>query len=279
MIPGRPAPPSCVMVPLDGSEKDDRALAAAAAVAKLAEVPLHLVHVDPESADSRTELAGAAARLPLRTARGVTTAHLRGDGIAGQLVRHAAECGAALVVMATRAPGAVDRALHESVADEVMRESACPVMLVPPGTDYMRDKDVEFGRVLVPLDGSGLAERTLDFLLTLPGARALELALLEVVVPQHDHGAARERLAAVAGRLRGAGVATVEFDVAESGDPAEAVCAAVRESLVDMIAMSSRGDSGVRRLVLGSVAQGVVRATDVPVLLLTPRSLTPAATA
>lgn len=267
------------MVPLDGSEKDDRALAAAAAMAKLAAVPLHLVHVDPESADSRTELAGAAARLPLRAARGVTTAHLRGDGIAGQLVRHAAECGAALVVMATRAPGAVDRALHDSVADEVMRESACPVMLVPPGTDYMRDKDVEFGRVLVPLDGSGLAERTLDFLLALPGARAVELALLAVVVPQQDHGPARDRLAAVAGRLRGAGVAAVEFDVAESGDPAEAVCAAVRESLADMIAMSSRGNSGMRRLVLGSVAQGVVRATDVPVLLLTPRSLTPAATA
>lgn len=271
--------PSCVMVPLDGSEKDDRALAAAAAVADLAGAPLHLVHVDDESADSRSELARSAARLPSRAARGVTTAHLRGNGVAGELVRHAVECRATVMVMATRAPGAVDRALHDSVADEVMRESACPVMLVPPGTDYMRDKDVQVGRVLVPLDGSTLAGRALDFLLALPAASRVELALLEVVAPHGDRGAALARLAAAADRLRGAGVRTVEYDVCESDDPADAVCAAVRETLVDMIVMSSRGNGGLRRLVLGSVAQGVVRATEVPVLLLTPRSLTPIPTA
>lgn len=279
MTPGRPALPSCVMVPLDGSEKDDRALAAGAAVAELAGAPLHLVHVDDESADSRSELARSAARLPLRAARGVTTAHLRGERVAPELVRHAAESCATVIVMATRAPGAVDRALHDSIADEVMRESTCPVVLVPPGTDYMRDKDVQLGRVLVPLDGSALAERALDFLLALPAARGLELALLEVVAPHADREPAVDRLAATAGRLREAGIRTVEYDVCESDDAADAVCAAVRETLVDMIAMSSRGHGGLRRLVLGSVAQGVVRATEVPVLLLTPRSLTPVPTA
>jgi nucleotide-binding universal stress UspA family protein len=180
-----------------------------------------------------------------------------------------------MVVMATRAPGAVDRVLHDSIADEVMRDGACPVVLVPPGTDYMRDKDVQLGRVLVPLDGSALAERALEFLLALPAARQLELALVTVLPPGADRHPALDRLAAVAKRLRDAGARAVEYDVCESADPADAVLAAVRETLVDMIAMSSRGNGGIRRLVLGSVAEGVVRGSEVPVLLLTPRSLAP----
>jgi nucleotide-binding universal stress UspA family protein len=61
--------------------------------------------------------------------------------------------------------------------------------------------------------------------------------------------------------------------VVEAADPAEAIAAAVRRFLVEMIVMSTRGRSGVQRLVLGSVAEGVVRASQMPVLLLTPASL------
>jgi hypothetical protein len=43
--------------------------------------------------------------------------------------------------------------------------------------------------------------------------------------------------------------------------------------LIDAIAMSTRGRSGLRRLMLGSVAEGVVRASEVPVLLVTPANL------
>jgi nucleotide-binding universal stress UspA family protein len=178
-----------------------------------------------------------------------------------------------VVVMATRAAAPVGRALRGSVADRVMRESPRPVVLVPPGSDDMRGRHVHVGRVLVPLDGSALSSRAVDFLFALPHAARLEYVLLEAVAHGGAWGAADARLDAEARRLRARGAAVVETAVVESAEPAAAIVEAVREALADAIVMSTRGASGARRMVLGSVATEVVRRSEVPVLLLTPACL------
>lgn len=61
----------------------------------------------------------------------------------------------------------------------------------------------------------------------------------------------------------------------QSPDPAAVIVSAVREALVDTIVMSTRGAGGLGRLILGSVAEQVVRQSEVPVMLLTPRVLAP----
>ena len=72
---------------------------------------------------------------------------------------------------------------------------------------------------------------------------------------------------------RAGGAKSVEVQVGEAIDVAAAIVGAVREVLPDFIAMSTRGASGLGRLILGSVAEGVVRSSELPVLLLTPRML------
>ena len=260
-----------VLLALDGSEKDERALAVAAAIVELTGAALQLVRVG----DSRTEqsLAAMASRVAKEVRRGVTWKVLDGDDAAEALVRHAAETRPLMVVMATRAAGVVGRTIRGSVADRVMRESTSPVLLVPPGADYAAGKHIQLGRVLVPLDGSPLSARVLDYLLRLPSAAALEYALLEVAAHESDRPAALQRLDEVARRVRAAGAGVVDSDVGVGNEPAPVIVGAVRETLADVVAMSSRGASGARRLVLGSVAEGVVRRCDVPVLLLTPASL------
>ena len=260
-----------VILALDGSEKDERARSVAAAVVALTGAALHMVRVG----DSREEasLSAAASRVAKEVPRRVTWRVLDGSDAGEALVRYAAESRPLMVVMATRAAGAAGRAIRGSVADQVMRECTSPVMLVPPGAEYMAGKHVQFVRVLVPLDGSPLSARALDYLLRLPSAAALEYALLEVVARDADRPAALRRLEDAAQRVRRAGATVVDSDVAVGGEPATVIAAAVRETLVDVVAMSSRGASGVRRLVLGSVAEGVIRSCEVPVLLLTPASL------
>lgn len=286
-----------VMVSLDGSEKDARTLAVAAALANVADAGLHLVRVFDTPVESlsaragalgvaaaanevraamRTALAGAADGLTARTGRPVTWELLDGADVAGVLMRHAAERGAGLVVMGTRAAGAAGRTIRGSVADRMMRESPRPVVLVPPGADFMRGKEVTIGRVLVPLDDSVLAARSVDYLIGLPRAAELEYVLLEVLprgAEEHERAQAEQRLGAAAARLRAGGARTVDIEVVEAKDAAAAITAEVRESLVELIAMSTRGAGGLRRMVLGSVAEGVVRASEVPVMLLTPTDL------
>jgi nucleotide-binding universal stress UspA family protein len=215
------------------------------------------------------------------------------------LLRRVAERDADVVVMATRAAGAIGRALRGSVADRIVRESPRPVVLVPPGADDTRGKHIELGRVLVPLDGSDLSLRAIDYLLALPHAGDLEYVLLEVIPPEIatavtmpdasawaatlatadaylgsvDVGQLRagveQRLNAVADRLRARGAKVVDVRVVEANDPAAAISRVVRTELADFIAMSTHGLSGLKRMMLGSVAEKVVRESDVPVLLVT----------
>jgi nucleotide-binding universal stress UspA family protein len=312
---------SNVLVPLDGSDKDERAIPAAAAFADLAGGDLRLIRVFDTPVDSLAPRArrmgvtdaalelrsdmersvrGIADRLIADTGRPATAEVAEGFDVAGVLVARAAEPGTDLVVMATRAPGALGRALRGSVADRVMRESPRPVVLIPPGTDDTRGRQVQLDRVLVPLDGSAFALAAIDQLLELRGGRELEYVLLEVltsgfvdvappglsgladdmVIPDAYSGlpdiararaTAEQRLNGVADRLRAQGAKSVRVRVVEAADPAAAINRTVREELVDFVAMSTRGSSGLKRFVLGSVAEKVVRESVVPVLLVTPR--------
>jgi nucleotide-binding universal stress UspA family protein len=315
---------STVVVSLDGSEKDQRAMVAAATLAELVGGDLHLVRVvRPPSlenlppraytmgvAESLREIHRDALRsvreiadqLIADTGRSVTMEIVDSPDIAGVVLASASKRNADLVVMATRAAGAVGRTLRGSVADQVMRESPRPVVLVPPRADDPGDVKLRFVRVLIPLDGSSLAAAATDTLLGLQGVHRLEYVLLQVVrsgfvsVPvgspapawpadmpipearapadiEREWRDAEKRLGIAAGNLRRNGATSVEIRVLAAEDPAAAISAAVREERVDFIAMTTRGSSGLKRFVLGSVAERVVRTSTVPVLLVTPRSL------
>jgi nucleotide-binding universal stress UspA family protein len=283
-----------VMVSLDGSARDLIALPVATALAELSGADVHLVHV--VDAVSRRVTAHAqmlgvddavatghgaaearmgelATSLAADRHRRVTWDVVESVQVAKALIRHAVERDAVVVVMATRGAGLPARTLVGSVADRVVRECPVPVVVVPPGAAYLQGRRPRFVRILIPLDGSTLGARALDLLLDLPRASSLEYVLIEVVSRAEDRPDAQARLEAAAGRIRARGITSVEVAVLQAGDPVPVIIAALREMLCDAIAMSTRGQSGLRRLVLGSVAQGVVRASEVPVLLITPTSL------
>jgi len=136
----------------------------------------------------------------------------------------------------------------------------------------MGGRDVHLRRGLVPVDGSAAAVSVMDHLLAFPNARELDLLILQVVPPEPNHESAEkseQTLAALVERVRERG-ATAEARVVEARDPAVVIVGAIRQDLVDFIAMTTRGAGGIARTMLGSVATAVVRASEVPVLLVTP---------
>jgi nucleotide-binding universal stress UspA family protein len=136
--------------------------------------------------------------------------------------------------------------------------------------------------VLVPLDGSRLAEGALDAA-TGFGRAGATLVLLRATeahgtaftdAAEAQVSAVREAegyLDSVAARVRRAGVARVETSV-WYGPPVEAIADAAQLRKTDLIVMSTHGRSGLGRLVLGSVAESVLRATSTPILLLRPET-------
>jgi nucleotide-binding universal stress UspA family protein len=135
--------------------------------------------------------------------------------------------------------------------------------------------------ILVPLDGSILAESALAPAVDLAREHGAKLVLLRAAeahaLPMADPTeaqvqavrAAEDYLAGARGRVTQAGVADVENSV-WYGQPAEAIVEAAHFRGADLIVMSSHGRSGLGRLVLGSVAETVQRATRVPILLIRP---------
>ena len=151
-----------------------------------------------------------------------------------------------------------------------------------------------YKRVLIPLDGSPLAEGILPFILDIAGPLDMEVILVRVmqpVMPLAIEGTrhfmaddvavrleeAREYLASVAADLRGRGVRGTTD--ARHGDPVTELVAAARETGADLIAMTTHGRSGFGRLLFGSVAEAVLRQAEIPVLMmrLTERQVSAAA--
>lgn len=136
-------------------------------------------------------------------------------------------------------------------------------------------------RVLVALDGSPSGATVLRFLMEIAGPLDMTVMLVHVLEPTtlqvidgtvvvDDIDARRrdaeEYLAPLAAMLRSQGVDTAW--AVRLGRPADEILAASRESGADLIAMATRGRTGIGRLLFGSVAEAVLRRAEVPVFII-----------
>lgn len=138
---------------------------------------------------------------------------------------------------------------------------------------------MKIDKILVPLDGSVLAEQALTKALdvveggepTLLLLRAAEASTWPGVDPTEEQirvvREAEQYLAAVQARLAAKGLRKVETSV-WYGPPASAIVEAARVANADLVVMTTHGRSGLGRLILGSVAEAVLRGTSTPILLL-----------
>jgi nucleotide-binding universal stress UspA family protein len=142
-----------------------------------------------------------------------------------------------------------------------------------------------YRRILVPLDGSPLAEQALPHAIAHAERFQAELVLLRVLIPlSRSHGPSEraakqaeeitgdmavEYLERVAKAPRERGI-QVQVVTAE-GSPYAEITRFAETSEVDLIVMTTRGQSGISRWLMGSVADQVVRGAAVPVLLVRSR--------
>jgi nucleotide-binding universal stress UspA family protein len=193
-------------------------------------------------------------------------------------------------VMATHGLGGVRRAWLGSVADYLIRHLEVPVLLVRPQEGApASDRPIGAGEILVPLDGSPLAEEVLDTAAVLARLWNSELSLLQVVHPvvlaedmafpfptSYDEELtamartqAKDYLHDIVERvqsesIRASSATVVGWKVADS------ILEAARPERVALIALATHGRGGLSRLALGSVVDKLVRSAEVPVLVYHP---------
>lgn len=240
----------------------------------------------------REKLEKEAARLGEESGVPVTATSIEGS-VLPSLREAIATRVPDLVVMTTHGRGGLARVWFGSVADRLVREVPGAFLLVRPDHEPSASEAPFFRRVLIPLDGSDTSEEILAHRDALGAAGHVEYVLVTIVeppapdtlfldiapAPQMAEGQRemdeilRQRvdratayLEQIANRLRETGE-TASTQVTVSGNAARAILGLVETEKVDAIALTTHGQGGFARAVLGSVADKLVRAAPVPVLL------------
>jgi nucleotide-binding universal stress UspA family protein len=168
-----------------------------------------------------------------------------------------------------------DRDRLRPTVQDLIRTCGVPVLMY---TGDMRVLPIR--RILVTLDGSQFAEEVLVPACDLARATGARLSLLEVVTrhsglvrllhpAERSADAAERSLAVVAGRIPPE-LGPVETRVAEHASAAGGILMEAKRGESDMVAIATHGRGGLRRLVLGSVAESVLQSSPLPVLLFRP---------
>lgn len=243
-------------------------------------------YLDPDPEVTRTleqEFFERVSARPLATAiRYRSEPHL--GRVADRLADLAAEERADLVVVGTRARGALERLWEGSVSRKLLRRAQGSVACIPvpgPSEAFATPKLTD---ILVATDFSrvGDAAVPLAFALAPPGTT---LHLVHVVKTSSDPASphdiftpsvaarseavqkARERLLQLVPQFHAPQTKAIEVHVLESPDPAAAIAQAAERLGADLVCLGTHGRSGVAKALLGSVAQGVVAHCKRPVLL------------
>lgn len=259
-----------ILVPLDGSPFSEAIVPLATALARGHRAELLLVRARrrqgfPErevaaQEEAETYLALAVKNLlaPDVPVRWTVCCDEPDRAIARAVLDNEAD----LVTMSTHGRGSV----MPSVAERVVQQVPVPVLLARGDLVWQGNR---IGRIVVPLDGSELAARILPVVARLAEPFDFTIDVLRALEPLPELGSpetsAASYLAQVAGQLETRGL-TVTYTVA-CGQAADVVVRHAGGAGVGLIAMTTHGRTGLGRRLLGSVAEGVLRAAPVPVLL------------
>ncbi len=301
-----------IMVPTDGSSFDREAIRLALRVAEHSGATVRLVRVQstgvffgtgglPDAVDVSLEvlqqerdrildeLDALASECRISSNANVSVA-LEDGPVPDALLAYANRNNVDLIVISSHGRGGIARLSLGSVTDSLIRGTTIPVLVVKPPMSYLAPEAGDaFTRIIVPLDGSSLAEQIIPEVAALAKLNEAQLTLLHVLVPEtsaqkalsdkkapwweKDIAAAKAYLFRVAAKLRGEGLLTTT-DVVVGDNIAQAITDYARKEKADLIAIATHGRGGISRALRGSVADVVTRTSPTSMLVLRPAGVT-----
>jgi nucleotide-binding universal stress UspA family protein len=294
-----------MLIPLDGSKLAENVLPYARAMARALDGPIELLSVVDSMDSARTSHAGHVRSVDAIVEAAVQESKRYLEGIArsftgrpvtcvveqGQpeevIIERAAGDKETLISMATRGRSGIHRWLMGSVAEKVLRGASTPLLLVRGDAEGKNTGEATLKSIVVPLDGSKLAETVLPHAVELAKKLSLAIVLTRAYqiplsatyagaespyIPNNDalmnlvRDEAGTYLETKVNELHQNGVEKVS-SILMVGSGADEIIDLARGTPDNLIAMCTHGRSGVKRWALGSVTEKVVRHSGDPVLV------------
>ena len=288
-----------IVVPTDFSDTAETAITLASGIADYYGSGLDLVNVVdatvyayagyPFASLSKELMAGAETSLnkvkvPAKSAK--VSRYLLSGTPAREVVDHAKRHKADLIVIGTHGHGAVARFLLGSVADRVVHEADCPVIVTkkPKGkVKHPKAKSKPFTRILFPTDFSETSNKALAQAVAFTEDFDAELFVLHVIDDSLISTHVQEERTIILRELRKAALAEMRNQLpkhliqnfetiaaVKRGDPGKVAAAYAETNHCDLIIMGTHGRTGLQRMLIGSVADKVLRRAKCPVYLVRP---------
>jgi nucleotide-binding universal stress UspA family protein len=274
-----------VLCPIDFDAHSGRAVARAQDLARRHRAELRLLHVLPVRAEAilmprpaAAVEADAAARAHLEEMAGLiredgvhcTVALAHGDP-AFQILQHARELGADVIVMATHGRKGVPRVVLGSVTEAVLHATPCPLLTIPPRAAR---SSARFQRVVCAVDFSPSSPATLSQALAMLQEAHGEVTLLNVIDPAYSTGepdAARGRVEKALADLHGRLPEEIAHwcvvrDAVRLGETAAEILQQARDDEADLVVVGAHSRRPAMAAMVGSCADRVVRESACPVL-------------
>lgn len=297
-----------IMVPTDCSGFDREAIRVGLRLAERTSAVLHLVRVrtfngfigtgpTPDGIEfpfagerdaALTELTALATECRSNSSADVVASLEDGpvpDALAGYASRNAIN----LIVISSHSRGGFSRFSLGSVTDSLIRHTTIPVLVVKPPASYLNPQvRNEFRRIVVPLDGSALAEQILPAVVALARLEEAEITLLNVqslrdpspirradqpvAWAEANFAATKAYLCVIAEKLRRSGL-TATCEIVIGDNAAEEIAEYAARERADLIAIATHGRGGLSRILRGSVADSVTRSARTSIFALHPSGI------
>ena len=180
-----------------------------------------------------------------------------GTSPAEHIVQVAERDSETLIAMCTHGRSGLGRWVMGSVTDKVLHATTNPILIVR-GKEASAPGDVKLDRIIVPWDGSAVAEQIWPHAVALSQAAAVKIHLMTVIPPDRSHTVEEDHLRQMGDRLVQQGAHSYEVSCLD-GEPADVIVNMTQEFGDALVAMTTHGRSGVGRWVMGSVTDRVVR--------------------
>lgn len=285
---------SKILIPLDGSKVAEAVLPYSKCLAETLQLPVQIVHV----IDPKTVVPAGQSNREMEYLKGAAAAYLGSasadcvvkSGVAAEIILDAASANpGTLIAMATHGQSGGQRWLLGQVAQKVLQAAKNPLVLIRPNEAQPSKSEGRFRTIIVPLDGSHLAEQVLPHVVYLATQLQSSVVLMRTYtlptagyfmaagISHPDMTALSEKikqdaggyLESTAAELRAQGLSKISSHIVEGHGPEEIIELA-RRNADSLIALASHGRSGFGRWVLGSVAERVVSYAGTPVLVIRP---------
>jgi nucleotide-binding universal stress UspA family protein len=290
-----------MLIPLDGSQVAEQVLPYARCLAKTLKIPVDLLEVvdletlrllaNPERGRYIDTLLGEKIETNKSYLEAIAqsfqgtqvTCFVEKGTPEDMIIERAAGDKDTLIVMATHGRSGIQRWVLGSVADKVLHGSTNHLFLIRANDQAKAGGEAPLKKVIVPLDGSQLAETVLPYVVDLAQKMRLEVVFMRsYALPTSTadeyqtysdeligliEAEARDYLAEKVKEVKGKGLENVS-SVVNIGYGAEEIITLARNTPDNFIAMCTHGRSGMKRFVLGSVTDRVVRHSGDPVLII-----------